>query len=341
MILLCSASCKKKNTGYHIREFPPTTVFDSVIDMTPAYAKGFKVSYLDAGTALIDIVNPQDSNSSEQDTLRIALVNRGRKAAEVPEGYQRLFVPIRSAVCTDPQQIAYFIGLDSLPIIKGVPSPKEQHTETVIDMIEKGDIQLLGTVQSPDFGSIRTLNPDVVLLSPSNAGKRMDNSNTVHLPIYSSLEKHPLARAEWIKLFAMLIGKEEYGSDFFGKAEQHYNAARISTLEVRHRPTILLFKKTANGNEAIAIDHLLSQIIQDAGALPPSGASKSAPSDNTSAAGHRKVYWQPEGKGGPLSYEETTVTNPDALLKDLISIVHPEVIPTDSVWVRLFLNPLP
>ena len=48
-------SCRKGNSTYTIPEFPPTTVFDSITDMTPAYAKGFKVTYLSDGGHLTDL----------------------------------------------------------------------------------------------------------------------------------------------------------------------------------------------------------------------------------------------------------------------------------------------
>ena len=41
---------------------------------------------------------------------------------------------------------------------------------------------------------------------------------------------------------------------------------------------------------------------------------------------------------GISDFEETATVSPDAVLKDLVSIIHPEVIPKDSVWVRRFFD---
>lgn len=337
-LLLCGASCRDERATYHIREFPPTSIFDSVVDMTPAYAKGFMVKYLSDGTPLINIANPQDSLSAETDTFRLALIRKGHSTENVPAGYRCLNIPIRGAVCTDLRQISFFVGLDSLSVIKGVPSPPSQHIEEIINLVDSGEIRLIGTIRSPDFEAIRHLNADIVLLSPTLIGdKRLADLPSTPIPIYCHLERHPLAQAEWIKLIAMLIGKETAGSDFFGKAEQHYNEASIPILEVTSRPTLVLFKDNGFIEEPINTDAFLEKIIGDAGAInrhpaPAAGAS-------TKGSTMKEAFWQPEGKGGMLSYEETTPVAPDVLIRDLISIVHPEVIPKDSVWERRFFHP--
>lgn len=337
-LLLCTASCRDERATYHIREFPPTSIFDSVVDMTPAYAKGFKVKYLSDGTPLIDIANPQDSISAESDTFRLALIRKGHSRENVPAGYRCLNIPIRGAVCTDLRQISFFIGLDSLSIIKGVPSPPSQHIEKIINLVDSGEIRLIGTMRSPDIEAIRHMGADIVLLSPSLIGdKRLAHLPSTPIPIYCHLERHPLAQAEWIKLIAMLIGKESAGSDFFGKAEQHYNEASISILEVTSRPTLGLFKDNGFIEEPINVDAFLEQIIGDAGAI----VRHPSPDAGTSPKGiaTKEAFWQPEGNGGMFSYEETAPVAPDVLIRDIISIVHPEVIPKDSVWERRFFHP--
>ena len=209
-------SCRKGNSIYTIPEFPPTTVFDSITDMTPAYAKGFKVTYLSDGTPLVDIVNPQ-ADGTAADTFRLALV-RASHHPDIPEGYHRLSVPISSAVCTSASQVSFFVGLDSLDIIKGITGAREQHSETVRKRIEDGNMEIIGTETSPDISLIKRLSPDVVLATPQFFNnKSVGDSQLTLIPIYSAYESHPLAQAEWIKLVAILIGKEDGGSDFFAK----------------------------------------------------------------------------------------------------------------------------
>ena len=331
LLLLALVGCEKKDASYRIREFAPVSIFDSIVDMTPAYAHGFRVTYLHDGTPLIDIADPEDSNAA--DTTRLALLRHGSSGDNVPAGYRRVRVPIRSAVCTDLSQISYFVGLDSLTILKGVPSPKGQHLGAIIRMLDSGDLQLTGSVTSPDIEAIARLKADVVFVSPPQAGDhRWSQARSMLIPIYASREPHPLGQAEWIKFFALLIGKESYGSDFFGKAEQHYNEARNSVLEVRRRPALLPVKKSDTGEVPIQTDGLMGKIVEDAGALP-SQKTAGRQADRVPAV------WQPEEGGGIGSFEETMPVSPDVIIRDLVSIVHPEVIPDDSVWVRQFFAP--
>lgn len=336
------ASCKKKDTVYRLPEFPPTSIFDSVVDMTPAYAHGFKVRYLSDGTPLIDIANPQDGDGHSADTIKVALIQRGHSPLSIPDDYLRLIVPIRSVVCTDVSQIAFFVGLDSLSIIKGIPTNETRHSTIIEKMLENGGIKLTGTPASPDLEAIRRLSPDVVLLSPTLINdKRIHDINGIKIPVYSSLEQHPLAQAEWIKLFAMLIGKEKYGSDYFGKAEQHYNEARNSILDVKTHPTLSLLTKKGDDLEPIPAGHLLNRIVTDAGARAASLSQDSNQAANRHTGSDLAVYWHSATDSEMLLYDEAAPVVPDVMIRDMISIVHPEVIPRDSVWVRRYIHSAP
>ncbi len=317
-------SCRKGNSTYTIPEFPPTTVFDSITDMTPAYAKGFKVTYLSDGTPLVDIVNPQGDGTAA-DTFRLALV-RPSHHPDIPEGYHRLSVPISSAVCTSASQVSFFVGLDSLDIIKGITGTREQHSETVRKRIEDGNMEIIGTETSPDISLIQRLSPDVVLATPEFFNnKSVGDSRLTLIPIYSAYESHPLAQAEWIKLIAILIGKEDGGSDFFGKTEQNYNDAKVSTLEVRSRPPIRLAVNENGSWKELGKKYFTETFATDAGALGQQTPKGSVPL----RIGYRQSI---------SDFEETATVSPDAVLKDLVSIIHPEVIPKDSVWVRRFFD---
>ena len=314
-------SCKKKNVEYRIPEFPPTSVFDSVVDMTPAYAQYFKVNYLPDGTPLVDIVTTPVDGSSEADTFKLALIHR-QKSPQIPEGYTKLAVPIHSVVCTDSRQISYFVGLDSLEIVKGVFESGEQHCGMVAKMMRDGKIEQIGTELTPDISAIKRLAPDVLLVSPRHySDKTFHDCGVMQIPIFSAYEPHPIAQAEWIKLIAMLIGKEEFGSDYFGKTEQNYNDAKVSTLEVGHRPLVRMVVKDNGTLHELGKEHFQHLFISDAGGETPANNSS-----------NRIV-----GYGKSMKFfEETATVAPDTVLKDLVSIIHPEVIPKDSVWERRY-----
>lgn len=335
------ASCRKRDSSYRIPEFPPTSMFDSIIDMTPAYAQVFKVRYLSDGTPLVDIAIPHMKGETATDTFRLALV-RQSSTAPIPEGYRQLAVPIRSVVCTDSRQISFFLALDSLALVKGVPEIWEQHSPRVSGMMRDGRILQTGTESKPDIPAIERLAPDVVLASPLlYLNNQFRDSRQTVIPIFSAWESNPLAQAEWIKFIALLIGKEAFGSDYFGKTEQNYNEAKVSMLDITSRPPVRLGVKecelyyllqsdsTTNQSNGkwhyLENEHFEDLFITDAGGKVPQRMTKPFPT-------HIAYDY------GIIRFEETATVAPDTILKDLISILHPEVIPKDSIWNRRYFK---
>ena len=94
----------------------------------------------------------------------------------------------------------------------------------------------------------------------------------------------------------MLIGKEKYGSDYFGKAEQHYNEARNSILDVRDHPALSLLTKRDDALETFPAGHFLDRIVADA------GARAASLSQNASL----EVYWHSATDGEMLLTDSPT-----------------------------------
>jgi iron complex transport system substrate-binding protein len=78
-------------------------------------------------------------------------------------------------------------------------------------------------------------------------------------------EKHPLGRAEWLKVFAWLTNQENEGVLLFTEIEEHYNATKYFCSGLRNKPQVFsgsLFNGTWNisgGNS------FLGTLIEDAG----------------------------------------------------------------------------
>jgi iron complex transport system substrate-binding protein len=53
------------------------------------------------------------------------------------------------------------------------------------------------------------------------------------------LEKHPLGRAEWIKFMALFFGKEKKADSVFSMIETDYHEIKQLTAQVKNRPTVL------------------------------------------------------------------------------------------------------
>jgi len=189
-------------------------------------------------------------------------------------------------------------------------------------------------------------------------------------------EQTPLGKAEWIKFFASFFGLEKKADSLFNEIESSYLAAKSLAQKAETKPTVLsgaLYKDVwylPGGNSWAAqfledanADYLWKE-TQETGSLSlsveavltkgPKAKFWVSPSQFTSyeemekASRHysqfdtfqnKKVYTFAKTKGetGGLLYYELAPNRPDLVLKDLVHIFHPDLLPDHKPF---FFKPL-
>lgn len=190
------------------------------------------------------------------------------------------------------------------------------------------------------------------------------------------VEQTPLGKAEWIKFFAPFFQKEKQADSIFSEIEIAYQEAKILAKKAEKKPTVLtggLYKDVwyvAGGKSWLA------QFLADANADYIWAASENTgsiglsleavlergqqadfwlnPSSHTTyeeveqanahyqqfkAFSNRKIYSNAVEKGakGGLIFYELAPQRPDLVLKDLIHILHPDLLPDYEPY---FFKPL-
>ncbi|HCY98088.1 MAG TPA: ABC transporter substrate-binding protein [Polaribacter sp.] len=181
------------------------------------------------------------------------------------------------------------------------------------------------------------------------------------------LEATPLGRAEWIKFFGLLFDKEKQADSIFNAIETNYLKAKKIALKATIKPTILsgaiMSKDIWN---LPAGESFVAQFLKDAnldylwGNTPGKGSlslsfesvfEKGKNADFWIAPGYfsskeqllksNQIYAEFEafkndriytpstkkGKTGGVIYYELAPTRPDLVLKDIIKITHPNLLP--------------
>lgn len=184
-------------------------------------------------------------------------------------------------------------------------------------------------------------------------------------------EKTPLGKAEWIKFFGALYDKKEKANIEFEAIEDSYNKALKLAQKAEIKPTILagsiyedqwflpqgdswaaLFLKQANGNYlwsdtegtgslALSFETVLDK-AKDADFWIGPGQFTSIDEvikDNKNykffkAVENKNVYSfsTKKGKTGGVIYYELAPNRPDLVLKDMIKILHPELLPNYELY---------
>ncbi|MEN8965508.1 MAG: ABC transporter substrate-binding protein [Polaribacter sp.] len=181
------------------------------------------------------------------------------------------------------------------------------------------------------------------------------------------LEETPLGRAEWIKFFGVLFDKEQQADSIFNVIETNYLEAKKIALKATKKPTILsgaimskdiwnlpagnsfvatflkdanvdyLWKKTeGKGSLSLSFESVFDKAQNADFWIAPGyfSTQKQLVNNNSlyakfNAFKNDKIYTPTTKKGitGGVIYYELAPTRPDFVLKDIIKITNPDLLP--------------
>lgn len=340
------------------------TISDSQDTVRPIYAKGFSVEYPGNGIRLVEVKDPQKGKGK---TYRFALVSQG-STANVPEGYTRIDVPIRSAVLMTMLQLSNFTALDAQDIVKGITGTKNLFDKNIKERVKKGDIVKIGMEGNFDPELVMAAKPDIIFISPFKRGgyNAIKETGVTLVPHLGFKELDPLGQAEWIKFVAMFIGKEHQANAVFQEIADRYESLKEKVAQAKgKRPTVFSGEMHGGNWHAVGGKNYLAQIFRDAGAdyVINDDNTGGEPLDFESmySKAAEADYWRIlNSYPGDFSYEalaesenrnklfkafrdkkviycnmkrhpyyEISPICPDKVLADFVAIFHPELMPKD------------
>ena len=236
--------------------------------------------------------------------------------------------------------------------VREVGKNENLNTEVLIDM--QPDV-IVG------FG-LNNSNPTLDLLQKSGLKVMLNGDWT---------EQSPLGKAEWIKFFGALYGIDSKADSIFSGIEKEYNATLALAKKATKKPTVLagamfqdqwyvpqgeswaaLFLKDAHadylwadtkgtGGLSLPFEVVLEKAQRAEFWIAPGDFSslKQMSDSNPHYAQfdsfkNKKVYSYAINKGakGGIIYFELSPSRPDWVLKDLIKIFHPELLPNHKLF---------
>ncbi|WP_462355710.1 ABC transporter substrate-binding protein [Phocaeicola coprophilus] len=306
------------------------------------------------------------------DTLKVLhtylLADREKPLPEhLPKGTV-VRTPLQKSVIYSSVHCSLWSELDELKGIGGVCGLEYIKLPQIQEGCRNGSIVNVGNSMNPDIERIIDLRPDAILLSPFENSGGYGRVGKLNIPIIECadyMETSALGRAEWMRLYGLLLGKEAQADSLFAGIEKEYLTLtqQVKSQNLK-RPTVISEMKNSSAWYIPGGNSTMGRLYQDAGAdyvfasLSNSGSVPLAFETVFDRGGNADIwlikYNQPQDKTyselerdyapyarfkafqdrkvygcntNHVPFYEESPFHPELLLKDLIKIFHPELLP--------------
>lgn len=267
--------------------------------------------------------------------------------------------PYRSVVCMSSTQVACLSQIGASDCICGVSGMRY-----ITDSLVRGSGR---AVEVGDLDYERVISIPAEILCASGQGGadygRLEDFGIKVIHIYDYMENHPLARAEYIRLFGALTGRMAEADSIFRLVKQSYLETAEMAAMAAVRPVVLVNAPYRDAWYVPGRDGYFTRLVQDAGAevagaLPGTASSIMTVEKAFSLASEADFWIHPgwaasldelrssnplfgdfavlsEGRvfnntlrindGGGNDYYESGSVRPDLVLQDLAAIFHPDL----------------
>ena len=148
----------------------------------------------------------------------------------------------------------------------------------LLQQCKQNKTQVIGEEAQIQLEKTLALKPDILICNSENfittaIGKRLERSGTKIICCNNFKEAHPLARAEWIKLFGAISGQLALADSIFEVVAKNYNATHdlakqqsiVSKSEGKEKPTVLAEAMFGDTWFVPGGKSYTAQLIEDAG----------------------------------------------------------------------------
>ena len=205
------------------------------------YADQFSVDYLENGCSLITIDSDQFLFVPEK-----CPVPEGSTIPVIREQSGDIYLASSSA-------IDLFDAIGSLDAVSMTSTDTESWMlPDVKEAMNAGRLTFIGKYNAPDYEALTesgcTLAIENTMITHSPAVKEQIESLGIPVIVErSSYEQHPLGRMEWMKLYGLILGKEDEAERCFEEKTAGFHSLDLPDVPENERLTAAFFSVTANG----------------------------------------------------------------------------------------------
>ena len=339
---------------------------------TPEYAAGFKIlGATNVQSTLIQVFNPWQG--AKEVEMSYFISRNGEQAptgftgSTIPAGAKRI-------VCMSSSYIAMLDALgqvNRIVAVSGIDYVSNPyilaHKDSIKDMGPEMNYELLLGLK-PDIVLLYGIGDAQTAITD-----KLKELSIPYIYMGEYLEESPLGKAEWMVVLSELTDSREKGIEIFSEIPKRYLSLKALTESVGQCPTVMFNTPWNDSWVMPSTKSYMAQLVADAGAeyiYKENSSNSSTPIGLETAYGliQKADYWINVGSATSLDelktvnpkfadakavrertvynnnlrltptggndYWESAVVRPDMVLRDLIHIFHPELVPDSLYYYR-------
>lgn len=242
-LLLIASSCAQSEDVQSDKAISASLRYDHSMKLD--YADGFSVDYYQDGYVLLSV--KRDG--------RFFIVPEGADVPEdLPKDITVLKQPVTNIYLAASAVMDMFCAMDGLDRIRLSGTKQDSwYVDGAREAMESGAVLYAGKYNEPDYEQILSENCGLSIQSTMilKAPEIKEKLETLGIPVlvdYSSYEKHPLGRTEWIRLYGVLAQREaEAERAFLEQKEAFLEVLQKEQMVETEKKTVAFFYITSKG----------------------------------------------------------------------------------------------
>ena len=339
---------------------------------TPEYAAGFKIlGATNVQSTLIQVFNPWQG--SKEVEMSYFISRNGEQAPTgftgptIPAGAKRIVCMSSSyiAMLDAPGQVNRIVAVSGIDYVSNPYILA--HKDSIKDMGPEMNYELLLGLK-PDIVLLYGIGDAQTAITD-----KLKELSIPYIYMGEYLEESPLGKAEWMVVLSELTDSREKGIEIFSEIPKRYLSLKALTESVGQCPTVMFNMPWNDSWVMPSTKSYMAQLVADAGAeyiYKENSSNSSTPIGLETAYGliQKADYWINVGSATSLDelktvnpkfadakavrertvynnnlrltptggndYWESAVVHPDMVLRDLIHIFHPELVPDSLYYYR-------
>lgn len=181
--------------------------------------------------------------------------------------------PMTDLVCMSSSQVAGLSAIGADSVIKGVSGLRYISNSAIRDRGEAASdnpLYDIGYEAALDYEQIMTIDPDLVLTYTVSGAEpqfvaRLRSLGIRVMVLYDHLEEHPLARAEYLRLYGAMTGRSDMADSLFSAVCERYDSLAALAAGRNEKVRVLMNVPYGDAWYVPGGDSYMSRLIEDAG----------------------------------------------------------------------------